>query len=89
MNQQLPDGGWPSGHILRIPPPNLDKVEEMTISWRLDDLGTAVLLSDQHRVFTTASVVRALGKLSSMMRGSVPDEVSVDMDPRLRRPPVS
>lgn len=54
------DGGWPSHPIMRIPPPALAEPDDHR-SWRSDGLGTGVVVRDQHRTFTTAVCVGALG----------------------------
>jgi squalene cyclase len=56
---QEADGGWPSHPIMRIPPPNLAEPDSHE-SWRLDGLGTGVVVRDQHRTFTTAACIEAL-----------------------------
>jgi Squalene-hopene cyclase C-terminal domain/Prenyltransferase and squalene oxidase repeat len=53
------DGGWPSHPIMRIPPPGLAE-PDCHDDWRLDGLGTGVVVRDQHRLFTTAACVGAL-----------------------------
>jgi hypothetical protein len=53
------DGGWPSHPIMRIPPPGLAEPDSHD-SWRLDGLGTGVVVRDQHRTFTTSVCVGAL-----------------------------
>lgn len=53
------DGGWPSHPIMRIPPPDLAEPSDRR-AWRLDGLGTGVVVRDQHRTFTTAVCVGAL-----------------------------
>jgi squalene cyclase len=62
-SSQQGDGGWPSELIMRIPPPHLvEPVRWRT--WREDGLGSAVLVRDQHRLFTTALCASALASLT-------------------------
>jgi squalene cyclase len=56
---QLASGQWPSAPILRIPPPDITKPDQYR-SWRIDELGIGVVISDHHALFTTATVVGAL-----------------------------
>jgi squalene-hopene/tetraprenyl-beta-curcumene cyclase len=60
---QEADGGWPSHPIMRIPPPGLAEPDRHE-SWRVDGLGTGVIVRDQHRTFTTAACVGALALAS-------------------------
>jgi hypothetical protein len=53
------DGGWPSQPIMRIPPPDLAEPDDRD-TWRSDELGTGVVVRDQHRTFTTSVCVGAL-----------------------------
>jgi hypothetical protein len=53
------DGGWPSHPILRIPMPGLVDPEKRR-PWPLGSRGAAVVISDQHRTFTSAACVTAL-----------------------------
>jgi squalene cyclase len=57
---QEADGGWPSHPIMRIPPPDVAEPEDHR-AWRANALGTGVMVGDQHRMFTTAMCVGALG----------------------------
>ncbi|WP_426516370.1 hypothetical protein ACPPVQ_17315 [Diaminobutyricibacter sp. McL0618] len=57
---QQPDGGWPGQASMRIPPPAVAEPESYR-AWRLDGLGTGVIVHDQHRLFTTAACVSLLG----------------------------
>jgi squalene cyclase len=57
---QEADGGWPSHPIMRIPPPDVAEPEDHG-SWLANALGTGVVVGDQHRMFTTATCVGALG----------------------------
>jgi squalene cyclase len=56
---QLASGQWPTAPILRIPPPSIINPDRFR-RWRTNELGTGVILSDPHGVFTTATVVAAL-----------------------------
>jgi squalene-hopene/tetraprenyl-beta-curcumene cyclase len=59
LELQDADGGWPSEPIMRIPPPGLAEPGDHR-SWRLDGLGTGVVVRDQRRMFTTSACVGAL-----------------------------
>jgi hypothetical protein len=59
LELQDADGGWPSHPSMRIPPPGLAEPDDHR-SWRLDGLGTGVVVRDQHRMFTTSACVGAL-----------------------------
>lgn len=59
IRQQLSDGSWSSVPMMRIPHP-YDRHPERQNHWRVDQLGTGVLIRDQHRRFTTAAVLHAL-----------------------------
>ncbi len=59
---QHDDGGWPSELVMRIPPPHLVEPARWQ-TWRKDGLGSAVLVRDQHRLFTTALCASALASL--------------------------
>lgn len=61
---QQADGGWPSHPIMRIPPPGLAEPGRHE-SWRIDGLGTGVVVRDQHRTFTAAACVAALALAAS------------------------
>jgi hypothetical protein len=64
---QLPDGSWPSVPIMRIPHPDAlsPRSEDR---WRIDQLGTGVLLRDQHCRFTTATVLACTTALATDSR---------------------
>ena len=55
------DGGWPSHAEMRIPPPDVWEPDEYG-AWRVDRLGTGVVIRDVHRIFTTAACVAALAR---------------------------
>ncbi|GAO45408.1 prenyltransferase/squalene oxidase repeat-containing protein [Flavihumibacter petaseus] len=56
---QMRDGSWPSTPMLRIPVPMITEPEAIT-EWRENELGTGVILADQHRLFTSMSILQAL-----------------------------
>lgn len=58
------DGGWPSHAEMRIPPPGVAEPHNCD-SWRIDGLGTGVVIHDQHRLFTSAACVAALARSGS------------------------
>lgn len=53
------DGGWPGHASMRIPPPGVAEPEGYR-SWRVDGLGTGVIVRDEHRLFTTAACLSLL-----------------------------
>lgn len=61
LELQHADGGWPSHPIMRIPPPWLAEPGDHRL-WRLDGLGTGVVVRDQHRMFTTSTCLAALAQ---------------------------
>lgn len=76
LGHQRRDGSWRALPILRIPPPMVRDPGQLA-AWRVDALGTGVLLADQHRLFTTAAALRAVTRfeactfaLSSLPRGT-------------------
>ncbi len=56
---QKQDGSFAGAPILRIPPPPVTDPASVP-DWRADQDGTAVLVSDSERVFTTANALLAL-----------------------------
>lgn len=59
VEMQQHDGSWPAHASMRIPPPHVAEPDGYE-SWRTDGLGTGVVVSDRHRLFTTAASVWAL-----------------------------
>jgi squalene-hopene/tetraprenyl-beta-curcumene cyclase len=60
LKYQGPDGSWDSRPMLRVPEGN-DKDPWMKREWRLDMAnGVGILVRDQNRSFTTATVLAAL-----------------------------
>ncbi len=57
---QQADGSWPSQPIMRIPVP-ADKDPNREDRWRLVRFGGGIDVTDQHRLFTSAACVAALG----------------------------
>ena len=53
------DGGWPSHPILRIPMPGRVNPDKRRL-WLLGRRGAGIVISDQHRTFTSAACVSAL-----------------------------
>jgi squalene cyclase len=56
---QQDDGGWPSGALMRIPPPHVAEPDAYE-PWRVGGLGTGVVVCDHNRLFTTSACVSAL-----------------------------
>jgi hypothetical protein len=59
IDLQRDDGGWPGDALMRIPPPHVVEPDRH-VSWNVGDFGTGVVVSDHHRLFTTAACVAAL-----------------------------
>lgn len=56
---QEDNGSWQAKPVLRIPHPN-DTHPTDTVMWRVNGLGTGVLIQDQNRLFTTATILKVL-----------------------------
>lgn len=61
VDLQQSDGGWPGHASMRIPPPDM-AAPDGHVPWRVDDLGTGVVVHDHHRLFTTAACVSTLAR---------------------------
>ncbi len=61
LHAQQPDGSWPSSARLRIPPPGVLDPEGYQ-NWMVNGKGGGSIISDQHRIFTTATIVTSLQK---------------------------
>jgi squalene cyclase len=59
LSAQNEDGSWPSVPILRIPAPTV-RDPDRAHQWRLNSMGTGVIIRDEARLFTTAAVLWAL-----------------------------
>jgi hypothetical protein len=66
---QQRNGSWPEEPILRIPPPTAATPDEIS-DWRVDELGTGVVIADQRSLFTSASVLWALAVAEAMLAPS-------------------
>lgn len=66
--EQRYDGSWPVVPVLRLPPPQVHDPAAVK-SWRTNGAGTAILVADERRLFTTAAVVRAFS-VFAVMTGS-------------------
>jgi squalene-hopene/tetraprenyl-beta-curcumene cyclase len=64
LMMQNGDGSWPSVPCLRIPPPR-NREPDHHRNWRIDGLGSGVVIQDQRRLFTTAAAVWALAEYRS------------------------
>lgn len=66
IDQQDKNGSWPTVPILKIPPPVI--IDPNTITkWRVNQMGTEVLLEDKERIFTTSAALWALSLFRSMV----------------------
>lgn len=63
LTSQLPDGSWAASAFLRIPPPFITHPEHYE-HWVEDSGGGGSYQNDKGRIFTTATVLTALGKFS-------------------------
>jgi hypothetical protein len=71
LSHQLQDGSWEGRHILRIPHPSMKEPWTQT-GWRMDGKAINAAIRDHRRLYTTATVVRALSEFeerSSMSAG--------------------
>jgi squalene cyclase len=64
------DGSWAASPFLQIPPPNIAEPSQQ-LHWRIGQLGSGVVIADQHRLYTTASCVGALA-VAGIFDGSRP-----------------
>ncbi|MGF6931142.1 hypothetical protein OKW41_000281 [Paraburkholderia sp. UCT70] len=55
------DGAWPSHAQMRVPPPWVTEPDDCR-AWRVDGLGTGVVVHDQNRLFTTALCLGTLAR---------------------------
>jgi hypothetical protein len=60
------DGSWPSTAALRIPPPDVEDPERYE-RWVLHGRGGGSILLDGRAIFTTATVVAALGRTAHVL----------------------
>jgi len=65
LQSQLTDGSWPSAPILRIPPPMITNPETL-MQWKTGEMGTGVIIEDQNKLFTTATISSALHLYNKM-----------------------
>ena len=61
LSAQRPDGSWLPSAELRIPPPH-ERDPERFHRWQRHGRGAGSILHDQNRLFTTATVLRALAR---------------------------
>ena len=59
LNQQKPDGSWPTVPILRIPFASVQNPNEVK-KWQINQVGTNVIIEDRKAIFTTAAAIWAL-----------------------------
>jgi len=59
LKQETVSGNWSSVPIMRIPPPMVE-LPDVLNTWAVDQLGTGVVIRDEGRLFTTATVTWAL-----------------------------
>jgi squalene-hopene/tetraprenyl-beta-curcumene cyclase len=65
IRHQLEDGSWPSFPILRIPPAKVTD-PQLWKEWRINQMGTGVVIADKGRIFTSAAALWALMQFYSM-----------------------
>jgi prenyltransferase beta subunit len=70
LNQQQPDGSWIASSGLRVPPPDLIDPATFQQRWMLHGLGEGGISLDQHRIFTTATILQALMKALQHLNGT-------------------
>jgi len=59
LHEQVTDGSWQSYPMLRIPYP-WTRCPWKESAWREENEGTGIIVRDQHRLFTTATVLMSL-----------------------------
>jgi hypothetical protein len=64
LNHQQSDGSWVSSAGLRVPPPNMIQPDHYQ-DWHLHGLVEGGISLDQNRIFTTATVLQALRRVST------------------------
>ncbi len=65
IRNQCQSGSWQIAPILRIPPPMVE--DPCTVDdWRLNEIGTGVIIEDRNGIFTTATSLRALTVFRAM-----------------------
>ena len=68
LRSQRPDGAWPASAALRIPPPDVTDPERYE-QWTLHGRGGGSILLDGGSIFTTATVLAALGRMAHVLNG--------------------
>lgn len=68
LRTQRTDGSWASGPILRIPRPMAIGPGDDLDKWRVDELGTGVLVTARNGYFVTAQVCRTLALAACRIR---------------------
>ena len=68
LRSQRADGSWPASAALRIPPPDVEDPERYE-RWALHGRGGGSILLDGRSIFTTATVVAALGRMAHVLNG--------------------
>jgi hypothetical protein len=71
LDQQDRDGGWGPSAALRIPPPACSDADAYP-SWKQDGYGVGSIVLDQHRLYTTATVLEALRLSAGRVAGTGP-----------------
>jgi squalene-hopene/tetraprenyl-beta-curcumene cyclase len=68
LRSQRANGSWPASAALRIPPPDVEDPERYE-RWALHGRGGGSILLDGNAIFTTATVVDALGRMARALDG--------------------
>jgi hypothetical protein len=68
INQQNRDGSWPTAPILKIQKPRVMNPDTIK-KWRINQLGTGVIIEDKGRVFTSSAALWALMLFRPMIDG--------------------
>jgi squalene cyclase len=68
LSHQLADGSWNSHYILRIPHPSLKEPWSQT-DWKQGGKAINALIKDHRRLYTTATVFKALTEFEKFSRG--------------------
>jgi len=71
LTHQRSDGSWDSGYILRIPHPSMKEPWKESF-WKRDGRAITAVIKDHRRLFTTATVFKALSEFKeTLLRGEI------------------
>lgn len=70
LAHQQSDGSWNSRYMLRIPHPSMKEPWNQT-SWKEGGMAINALIKDHRRLYTTATVLKALSEVKQFSRGEM------------------